>query len=442
VSPISVRIAEWQKLVPEPGSPLAGLELDVEQATKDLVRRLSEANILEVAEWRAGLSIRSYSHVGRVRLGRIEITIEPKLPVPSLLRLLRYAYGLRDFHLLTETHHSVEDLGFHDLLIRQLVEEARELLARGLRRAYIRKSEDLASPRGRIDLQAVARRGVTSGASLPCVHHHREEDNPVNRVLLAGLRLAANLASDRVLRMRARRIAGLLGESVSTIRLERDTLRRLRASMDRLTRAYEPAVAIIEILHESRGTALDGAGPAVDLPGFLFDMNRFFQALLARFLAENLEGHTVRDEYRLKGMIAYVPGCNPRRHPAPTPRPDFVVMRGPKAVAVLDAKYRDLWEKPLPRDMLYQLAIYAMIHEGATSTILYPTPHAEAREARIEVRDPLSAGRRALVVIRPVDLGQLERLISAEPTAQTLRGRREYARRLVFGEEGRDPTLG
>jgi 5-methylcytosine-specific restriction enzyme subunit McrC len=73
-------------------------------------------------------------------------------------------------------------------------------------------------------------------------------------------------------------------------------------------------------------------------------------------------------------MIAYVPGRKPRRHPAPTPRPDFVVMRGPKAVAVLDAKYRDLWEHPLPRDILYQLAIYAMIHEGATSAILYPNP--------------------------------------------------------------------
>jgi 5-methylcytosine-specific restriction enzyme subunit McrC len=110
-------------------------------------------------------------------------------------------------------------------------------------------------------------------------------------------------------------------------------------------------------------------------------------------------------------------------------------MSGPKPVAILDAKYRDLWERPLPREMLYQLAIYAMIHEGGTSTILYPTPHAEATEARIEVRDPLRGGRRALVVVRPVDVGFLERLVSSKASTTVLRERRQYAHRLVFGQD-------
>ena len=102
-------------------------------------------------------------------------------------------------------------------------------------------------------------------------------------------------------------------------------------------------------------------------------------------------------------------------------------------MAILDAKYRDLWENPLPRDMLYQLAIYAMSHEGGTATILYPTTHAQATEARIEVRDPLHGGRRALVVLRPVALERLEGLVSAKPTAAVLRERRSFARELVFG---------
>ena len=132
-------------------------------------------------------------------------------------------------------------------------------------------------------------------------------------------------------------------------------------------------------------------------------------------------------------MFAYVPGWNPRRSQAPTPRPDFLVSQGPKTVAILDAKYRDLWENPLPRDMLYQLSMYAMSHEGGTATILYPTTHAQATEARIEVRDPLSGARRALVVLRPIVLEELEGLLMAKPTAPILRQRRALADDLAFG---------
>jgi len=116
------------------------------------------------------------------------------------------------------------------------------------------------------------------------------------------------------------------------------------------------------------------------------------------------------------------------------------VLRGSKTEAILDAKYRDLWENPLPRDMLYQLAIYALGHEGGTATILYPTTHGPATEARIEVRDPVLGGRRALVVIRPVDLGMLERLVNSRPTAAAVRERVEHAHRLAFGGDAAGGT--
>lgn len=56
----------------------------------------------------------------------------------------------------------------------------------------------------------------------------------------------------------------------------------------------------------------------------------------------------------------------------------------------LTAKYRDLWENSLPRDMLYQLAMYPMSQKGRRiGTILYPAADNAVGEARIEIRDPI-----------------------------------------------------
>jgi 5-methylcytosine-specific restriction enzyme subunit McrC len=432
VSTINLRLAEWQTVSPVAGSPTEHIALGTNSSVLELARRLSETGILEILELRDGLMVRSTSFIGRVRLGEIEITVVPKVPTNALLKLLRYAYGLRDLRLFPSTTISTQATGLQDILVWQLIEEGKELLARGLRRAYVRREEALSSPRGRIDFRTLAAHGTLAEASLPCIHHHRDENSLVNRVLLAGLKLGAALDVDRSLRVRAGRLADLIGESVSPIRLDRQVFTRLDGSMDRTTRAYEPAISLIRILADAEGISLDGE-TGTRLPGFFFDMNRFFQMLLGRFLKDNLPDLTVHSEHRLKGMLVYLPGWNPRLQQAPVPRPDFVVSTGAKVVAILDTKYRDLWENSLPRDMLYQLAIYATIHEGGTATILYPTTHAKAQEARIEVRDPLLGGRRALVVLRPVFLDRLEALVSTKQTAAVLRERRLFALELVFG---------
>ena len=95
----AVRLAEWQTVSPIPGSPTEGVGLGDDPSVRDLARRLSDSRMLEVQELRTGLSVRSTSFVGRVRLGDIDITVVPKLRSDALLSLLRYAYGLRNLQV-------------------------------------------------------------------------------------------------------------------------------------------------------------------------------------------------------------------------------------------------------------------------------------------------------------------------------------------------------
>jgi 5-methylcytosine-specific restriction enzyme subunit McrC len=163
-------------------------------------------------------------------------------------------------------------------------------------------------------------------------------------------------------------------------------------------------------------------------------MNRFFQALISRFLHDHLDGFEIQDEYRLMELFYYDPYRNPLRRRAPIQKPDFVIRHRRHIVAILDAKYRDLWEKALPRDMLYQLSLYAL---GSTlhrrkAVILYPSLTSIAHDQAILIREPVSGLPEAEVILRPVNLLLIEELLRAKD-ATARRRRTALAHQLSFG---------
>jgi len=430
---ITIRLREWQSLPPDPDSPTYGRFLPQDPVTRSLTDGLSREGVLDIQELRGGLHLKASSFVGFLRIGCLRIVVEPKIQGMQLMTLLRYAYGLRDLRLLTRVAPSIGEDSFLDLLIQQLLAECQELIARGLHRRYEPVAARLASPRGRLDLQTLARNGIVS-AALPCRYYPRVEDCLHNRVLLAGVRLAAGIAGDRDLRSELRRTAPILENDVSRISVNLATIERLRRQMNRLTVAYEPAISIIEILLNSLGVSLQGEPQEPRLPGFLFDMNRFFQRLLGRFLRENLpDDYPVQEETAIKGMMAYSPEHNPRDCRAPAPRPDYCVKTKDGKDILLDAKYRDLWSEDLPPEMLYQLAIYALSQKPpGRATILYPTMNSAARDAVVRIYEPSSRNPLAEVVQRPVNLGDLAKLLPPRHGVYEARQRQEFALKLVM----------
>jgi len=156
---------------------------------------------------------------------------------------------------------------------------------------------------------------------------------------------------------------------------------------------------------------------------------------MSRFLRDNLPGYLIQDEYKIRGMMSYVPGYNPKNKRAPTPRPDYVIQKDSRIISMLDAKYRDFAEKTLPREMLYQLSIYALSQSaGGIATILYPTGITGAMEERIQIKDPMSGDSLGQVILRPVNISYLDEIISDSSGVAVQRERTKYARQLAFGK--------
>lgn len=254
---IQITMTEWETRRPELGSGLDGVFLHGGE-DRAAALRLGDRGLLAVTELRTGLMIQSFSCVGKVQFGQVEITIRPKLESSSLLlNLLRYAYGFRKLKLLPEAALRLEQSGFADLLVSQLNTEVNELVARGLHRAYVPRNEWLASPRGRINLGRLGAQGGVATARLPCTHHPRIEDSLLNQILYAGLDLAGTIASDLHLRRESRRLAGLFAEYVSPLRLNDDAVNRSFRKLNRLTVAYESAITLVSLLWNAMGVKRD-----------------------------------------------------------------------------------------------------------------------------------------------------------------------------------------
>ena len=437
----TVELLEWQQATPQSHPMLRNLDLGLTTQERALLARLDSQPMVSVQEVRDGVGIRATSYVGSLRAGPLTIQITPKLKGRFFSALLAYAVGL-PVSLLPEHEVVLTTSAFQDLIVSRLASEASRLLARGIYRSYVPRQASLSSPHGRILFSCLAREPLTT-AKLPCRFEERHENVLPNRVLLTGLVLARRLAVESEVQARISRLVATLTDRVQPVPLSEETFRALLREGNRLTTAYEPAVALIRLLVAGAGIGLDAGAERAELPGFLFDMNRLFQDVLERFLREWLEDSIVMSQHRLQDMFRYDPAYNPRRRRSPTLRPDYVLRRKGRVVAIIDAKYRDLWEQSLPPSILYQLSVYALSQSDCqTAVILYATNTAAAREARIEISDPVRGGTRAWVLLRPVCLPELADLIRQKRTVTDDRRRHEYAAYLAYGVQARSKLVG
>ncbi len=297
--------------------------------------RQSSAIAVRATTRRGRWHVRVNDAVGTISVGDLHLTVRPKIPEPHLLGLLTRGGAVPRIDQAFAAHASGHDLW--EILATWYLSVAESVIRADLIRDYRAQKDERPYVSGRVDF---VRSAVILGRGRLAIAGEVQEydyDNPLNRVLLAALRLVqtSSLLTHEV-RRRANRAASRF-DGVSALRPgDLQTV-----STERRTSHYGPALALARRL--LAGTALGLGHGDAKAWAFLVRTPEPVEEGLRQLLQAALSDHIVEK----RGMRLV--GSQKRLNP------DLVFDRG---VAVGDVKYK-VHNGSWSNDDLYQLVAFA-----------------------------------------------------------------------------------
>ncbi|HEX8558738.1 MAG TPA: hypothetical protein VF668_11565 [Pyrinomonadaceae bacterium] len=308
--------------------------------------------MVEVVSWNGeGVVVRRNRdyRVGRISLGRLTVTIPP--PFDHALFVDFYLYAASgDLSAFAHRRTAPVDLDrpgrediFLSLLARVFVDYTERILSLGVARAYRYEVERARLVRGR-PLWA-KNFGHHPATGITCGYYSLSTDNLLNRLILSGL-----VAATRILYKEAelsrlhsqvfawRSIAGETHPSLADfIRSERQ--------INRLTEVYRPALSIARALILGFSPVSLFAGAATGMQSLEFSLPALFEHFVTRLVRQGCEELRLDVRAQFRDTNAITDGLG---KPYRQVKPDLIVLRAGKPVAIIDAKFKPRYVADLP----------------------------------------------------------------------------------------------
>lgn len=315
--------------------------------TDDEVKRLSYIAVAE-SEFKTGaLTLRrNRSHsVGQLVLRGRTIVVPPTVSGSSFLALLLTALEAKPSELPRRFVKELEAesaltpeqwASYFDILLAYLyVRWTEGLLASHVAQAYVRQEERVRVLKGKPLWSRNMGRHAAEG--MHCSYFQLQTDNIFNRLILAGVIKAASLLrgtqwDDRVQNQL------FIWHSLARVTIPRpEQFGVAYSKISRLTEHYRPVLRLAEAILFGHAPRDMFGGGAQWLQGFYFDVPSLYERFLGHLLRQVLtpRGFTVKEQLAQRG--AFVDGLD-RKYLSV--RPDIVIFRANRPVALIDAKYK------------------------------------------------------------------------------------------------------
>lgn len=286
------------------------------------------------------------SKVGVARVGDLQVTVRPKIPIDRLIFMMGYAQKpqfWRDHSVLLDSH---ADLA--DALAESFRRLATKALEQGVLHGYRSVDEALPVLRGKIRVGDQISRHFGLGLPLEISYDDFTVDIAENQLLLA--------ATTQLLRMP--NVSVPVRRSLQRLRLQlTDVTPLVRGALrprwisSRLNARYQPPLHLADLI--LGGDSFEQRVGDLKVSGFVFDMWKIYEDFVCVALRESMV------PYGGRSRLQHDMHLDDARDVAM--RPDFVWLSKDIPAAVVDAKYKA--EKPsgFPQADLYQVLAYCTV---------------------------------------------------------------------------------
>lgn len=314
-------------------------------------------------------------YVGAVQLASLTVEVLPKVEGidgttmrRNLVAMLSTAYGL-EVSVGEAASVATQRFGLLEFLVRLFVNRLFAELHRGLVRRYEAREENLTVLRGRVLIGEQIRRNSTAPERFYCGFEEFTEDDPLNRVLKAALRLL--LAFSRNLDNQ-RSLAELLLAFEAVTDVDRRRLPWSSIRVDRLNARYVPCLNLASLfLRQTPPDVTAGSAGGVSI---FFDMNVLFEEYIGRVAAKILR--SLGYDIRLQEGRRYLVYDEVAESDAFLLKPDIVGRAGGKPVWIIDTKWKELSQQEAREGVtqgdMYQMYAYAQRYECPEVVLIYP----------------------------------------------------------------------
>ncbi len=294
-----------------------------------------------------------------------------------------------------------------EVFIRLFAERLLAQTRRGLPRQYLHHEDDLPALRGRLDVTRQFTVNAVRPDRLACRFDVLSHDIALMQVMTATV---VSLGKRTRVAATRRLLDELRFVLADVTLLPPSTLPWSAVRVDRTNRSWENLLRLARLLmgREWQATGHDAAGHTGT--SLLFPIERLFEEAVGVLLRRALAGSGI--EVVAQGGLRHCLGdwreeaaCE--GHVFQT-RPDLLLRRGGRVIAVIDTKWKHLSADPLYRKHgvsqadVYQMMAYARLYECERLMLLYPSaPGADSREVR---RFGVHGGREMIALGR-VDIG-------------------------------------